>query len=39
MNILQALKWENDKIAQEIHFYDTKFAMDEYAAMQAAEKK
>ncbi len=39
MNIHQALKWENDKIAQEIHFYDTKFAMDEYAAMQAAEKK
>ena len=39
LNIHQALKWENDKETQEIHFYDTKFVADEMAAKQAAEKK
>ncbi|UAJ13988.1 nuclear transport factor 2-like protein [Aquirufa lenticrescens] len=39
MNVHQALKWENDKVAQEIHFYDTKFIVDEFMAMEAAKKK
>lgn len=39
MNIHQAIKWVNDKEAQEIHFYDTKFVLDEMAAKQATEKK
>jgi hypothetical protein len=33
------LKWENDKVTQEVHFYDTKAIVDEYTAMQAAAKK
>ena len=39
MNVHQALKWENDKVTQEVHFYDTKAIVDEYTAMQAAAKK
>lgn len=39
MNVHQALKWENDKVTQEVHFYDTKAIVDEYMAMQAAAKK
>ena len=39
VNIHQALKWENDKETQEIHFYDTKFVADEMAAKQVAAKK
>jgi hypothetical protein len=37
--IHQALKWENDKEAQEIDFFDTKFVADEMAAKAAAAKK
>jgi hypothetical protein len=39
MNVHQAIKWENDKVTQEVHFYDTKAIVDEFAAMKAAEKK
>ena len=39
VNVHQALKWENDKETQEIHFYDTKFVLDEMAAKEAAKKK
>ena len=39
MNVHQAIKWENDKVTQEVHFYDTKAIVDEFAAMKAAAKK
>lgn len=39
VNVHQALKWENDKLVQEINFYDTKFVLDEMAAKAAKEKK
>ena len=39
MNVHQALKWENDKVTQEVHFYDTKAIIHEYTAMQPAAKK
>jgi hypothetical protein len=35
----QALKWENDKVVEEIHFYDTKLIVEEFTAMEAAKKK
>lgn len=39
LNVHQALKWENDKVVEEIHFYDTKLIVEEFTAMEAAKKK